>query len=314
MVQDQFIKKDHLFDRIAIVGAGKMGSQIGFHCALNGVRVILIDNDNDQLRSSSRYLINETEDWIHDGKLSPDSKDQLVERIEHTSDLRSALFRIGLVIEAIPERLALKREMFEHLDELCDPGVILATNSSSIRISLIEDVTRHPERVLNMHFYRQPWSRPVVELMGGTRTSLDTIQMVARFVKSIHLVPFIVRKESTGFIYNRIWRAIKRECLHLVEEGVASYEEVDRAWMLLTGLPIGPFGLMDDVGLDVVRDIEMIYFIESGNSSDYPPKILIDHIERGDLGVKTGRGFYHYPHPAYEKLDWLRKEDNDQQA
>ncbi len=124
-------------------------------------------------------------------------------------------------------------------------------------------------------------------------------------MKSIGMLPLVVRRESTGFIFNRVWRSVKRECLHLVDEGVASFEDVDRAWMSYFETEIGPFGLMDRVGLDVVRDIENVYYGESKDLRDLPPKLLIEKIERGELGVKTGRGFYSYPNPVYLDPRWL---------
>jgi 3-hydroxybutyryl-CoA dehydrogenase len=159
-----------------------------------------------------------------------------------------------------------------------------------------------------MHFYSYPWRRRIVEIMKGTSTSSQVIEKALNFSRSIGVTPLIVQKESTGFIFNRIWRAVKKEALTVVDEGVASHEDVDRAWMSLYGSPAGPFGLMDRVGLDVVRDIEMIYYSESGDPRDAPPKILLDKIERGELGVKTGKGFYEYPNPSYEAPNWLNKE------
>src|SRR4030095_3838467 len=153
----------------------------------------------------------------------------------------------------------IKREVFVQLDQLCPRGTVLATDSSSIRISALEEVTQRARQLLNMHFYAPVWQRTMVELMGGTATTEETMVRARRFVRSLGLTALLVRKESTGFVFNRVWRAIKKECLHLVDEGVASHEDVDRAWMILTGMPTGPFGLMDMIGLDVVRDIEMVY-------------------------------------------------------
>ena len=149
----------------------------------------------------------------------------------------------------------------------------------------------------------------MVELMRGTATSDETMERARRFVRSIDMVPLIVHGQSTGFIFNRIWRAIKKECLRVVDSGVASHEDVDRAWMISAGMPIGPFGRMDVIGLDVVRDIELVYYDESGDPSDAPPRVLLEKIEQGELGVKTGVGFYTYPNPAYEDPSWLRGED-----
>jgi 3-hydroxybutyryl-CoA dehydrogenase len=211
-----------------------------------------------------------------------------------------------LVIEAVPERLETKREVFSRLDRVCPDHTILATNSSSIRVSRIEDATQRPDRVLNMHFYHRLWQRPMVELMRGTTTSDETIERARQFAYNIGLTPLLVRKESTGFLFNRVWRAIKKECLHLVDDGVASHKDVDRAWMISFGTLLGPFGMMDRVGLDVVRDIEMVYYRESGDESDAPPRFLLDKIEKGELGIKTGQGFYTYPNPAFQDPSWLK--------
>lgn len=212
-----------------------------------------------------------------------------------------------LVIEAVPEHLPLKRHLFTQLDQLCSAHTILATNSSSIHVSRIEDATQRPRQVLNMHFY-QPSRAPMVELMRGSSTSDQTMTVAYQFIQTLRLRPVMVHKESTGFIFNRIWHAIKRECLRIVADGIASHEDVDRMWMTIMGTARGPFASMDWVGLDVVRDIETVYYHESGNESDAPPQFLHDKIARGELGMKTGNGFYTYPNPRYLEPDWLRGE------
>ena len=125
-------------------------------------------------------------------------------------------------------------------------------------------------------------------------------------MSSIGVLPVIVQKESTGFIFNRIWRAVKKEALKVVDQGIATVEDVDRTWMIQMETPLGPFALMDSIGLDVVRDIELIYYEESGDPSDAPPPLLLDKISNGELGVKTGRGFYTYPNPGWQSPDFLK--------
>jgi 3-hydroxybutyryl-CoA dehydrogenase len=239
------------------------------------------------------------------GIASAEEKRSILERISFENEAAEAVKEADLVIEAVPERLDVKRKVFGELDRICGKETIIASNSSSIRISLIEDSTMRRDRVLNTHFYSFPWRSRVVELMRGTATSDETVSIVGEFMRGIGMVPLFVRKESTGFIFNRVWRAVKRECLHLVDEGVASLEDVDRAWMCFYGVDIGPFGLMDRVGLDVVRDIENVYYGESGDLRDAPPKLLLDKIEKGELGVKSGKGFYSYPNPHYRDAGWL---------
>jgi len=289
---------------VALVGAGFMGRQIAYRCLSHGYEVWLVDDSLDALARTRQTLA----DDLQTRSELASRKDEILNLLHATTDLQEGVAQADLVIEATPERLETKREVFARLDALCPEYTILATNSSSLRISRIEDVTQRLDRVLNLHFFAPVEDRPVVELMGGSATSPETIERVRQFARGLDMTPLIVRRDSTGFIFNRVWRAVKRECLHLVDQGVASFEDVDRAWMYLYKTPYGPFGQMDMIGLDVIRDIEMVYYQESGDEADRPPQFLQDMIARGDLGVKTGKGFYTYPHPAYEDPAWLKGE------
>ena len=293
------------FMRVAIVGSGFMGAQIALQCAIHGYQVCCVDRNEAALSLALDQHRRELGRRVSESKLSVAEQNSILARISYTIDLQAGVENVDLVIENAPERLELKRELFAELDRLCPPRAILASNTSSFVISAVENVTKRPEKVLNMHFFPPIWQRRIVELMGGTNTSPETIAEVETFARTIGLTPLIVQKESTGLIFNRVWRSIKRECLHLVDEGVASPADVDRAWMVMTAMPIGPFGLMDMVGLDVVRDIELVYHAKSGNDADAPPRILLDKIASGALGVKSGRGFYTYPEPAFQKPGWL---------
>jgi len=291
-----------------VVGSGFLGTQIGVLSARSGYTVSMQDVSSDALSGSEKAVDGYLQEWLAAGDITEPDGDDIKQRMSYTVDLTEAVQGAGMVIEAVVERLDVKREVFKKLDVLCDPGVVLATNSSSIKVSLIEGATRHPERVLNMHFYGQPWRRRILELMRGTKTTDEALEVAKVFSYSIGVKPLIVLKESTGFIFNRVWRAIKKESLTVVDEGVASFEDVDRAWMSLYDTDMGPFGLMDRVGLDVVRDIEMVYYRESEDPRDKPPGILLDRISRGELGVKTGKGFYTYPNPEYMVPGWLYRE------
>jgi 3-hydroxybutyryl-CoA dehydrogenase len=275
-------------------------------CAAYGYPVWLIDNQEKALERAAQSHVQELDRRIEKQQITTDEKKDILNRLHTTTKMPEGLANADLVIEVVPELLDLKREIFTEMDKLCPSHTILATNSSSIRISAIEDATRRPAQLLNMHFYPPIWQRSMVELMRGTLTSEETIETVRQFTQTVGLVPLRVCKESTGFIFNRVWRAIKKECLHLVDDGVASHEDVDRAWMIAVGTPIGPFGLMDMVGLDVVRDIEMAYYRESGDESDLPPKLLLNKIEKEELGIKTGKGFYNYPNPEFQNTSWLK--------
>jgi 3-hydroxybutyryl-CoA dehydrogenase len=295
--------------RVCIVGSGYLGTQIGVLSARHGHTVSMQDLSAEALSESGKAVDGYVREWVEAGDISEQEGEGIKGRMLYTVDLADAVKGAELVIEAVVERLDVKREVFKKLDELCDPDVVLATNSSSIKVSKIEGATRHPERVLNMHFYSHPWRRRILELMKGTSTTDEAMEAARKFSYSIGVKPLIVLKESTGFIFNRVWRAIKKESLTVLDEGVASFEDVDRAWMSLYGTDMGPFGLMDRVGLDVVRDIEMVYYGESGDPKDKPPVVLLDRISRGELGVKTGKGFYTYPTPEYREPRWLLREE-----
>jgi 3-hydroxybutyryl-CoA dehydrogenase len=296
-------------ESICIVGSGFMGAQLGLLCAVHRKKVIMADVSAESHKRAGEMQETELESRVSSGKINDETKQEILGRIEFVRTVDEAVQAVDLVIEAIPETLELKRKVFSALDQICLPHTIFATNSSSIRISQIEDATNRLDRVMNAHFYPPVWQRPIVELMRGTKTSDETIEKFRTFARQLEITPLIVKKEGTGFIFNRVWRAIKKETLHLVDQGVATHEDVDRAWMIVFGMPTGPFGLMDMVGLDVVRDIELVYFKESKDEKDAPPKLLMDKIENGDLGQKTGKGFYSYPNPVYQDPNWLKGGD-----
>ena len=284
-----------------------MGSQIGLHCAVFGRGVWMCDANAEALERGAVDQAKWLDEQIEAGVVAADQRQAILDRIRRSVGLAESAAGADLVIEAITEDLAVKRSVFRELDQLCPPHAILATNSSSIRISRIESATGRPDRVLNTHFVQPVWKHPFVELMRGTETSDDTLESVRRFMASMGVIPILVRRENTGFVFNRIWRAVKKESLRLVDRGVATFEDVDRSWMIQMETPMGPFAMMDEIGLDVIRDIEQVYYEESGDPSDAPPKVLLDKVAAGELGVKTGKGFYTYPDPDWQSPDFLKK-------
>ncbi len=145
----------------------------------------------------------------------------------------------------------------------------------------------------------------MVDIMGGTRTLPGVMQIGVDWIRSIGCIPLKVNKEILGFCFNRIWRAIKRECLYMWGNGFVDFRDSDRAWMVFTGMKEGPFALMDKVGLDVVYAIEMVYYNDSADPKDKPPDALLEMIKRGEFGVKSGKGFYTYPDPEFLHADFL---------
>jgi len=292
---------------LCVVGSGFMGSQIGLQCAVHGYPVWMHDVSEPALKRCRDEQGAMLDEQIEEGVVSADQRQPILDRVHFTGSLAEAAGAADLVIEAAREDLDVKRGVFRALDEICAPHAILATNSSSLRVSLIESATNRPDKVLNTHFVQLVSKHPLVELMRGAATSDETLEAVREFIASIGLVPILVRREVTGCILARIWRAVKKEALHLVDSGAVTPEDVDRMWMIAMEAPRGPFALMDRIGLDVIRDIEMVYYRESGDKSDVPPRVLLEKIEKGELGAKTGKGFYTYPNPAYESPKFLRE-------
>ena len=227
--------------------------------------------------------------------------------IQQMDNIEAAIGDSDLVIEAVPEDLNLKLAVWAEIGKKANPNAILATNSSSIPVSRLEKSSGSPERCLNLHFYI---GMNMVDVMEGTRTLPQVLTKGISWVRSLGCIPLTVKKELLGFCFNRVWRAVKREVLGMWANGFVDFRDVDRAWMIFNGMKespdrFGPFALMDKVGLDVIYDIEMVYYNDSKDPKDHPPKELKEKIERGELGVKSGKGFYLYPDPEYMNPDFL---------
>lgn len=280
--------------KICVVGAGTMGHQIALQCAVHNYEVSLVDISKEALVRAQEEIRKILKERVSLKEISSDSMQKTLSRISYTTDLEKAAGDADFVIEAVPENVEIKRQVFSQLDRICPSHAILATNSSSIKGSLLVDATKRPEKMVNTHFLNPVWVRPLVEVMGSTGTSEETIKTTVELGKRIGLTPIVVNGEVTGYIFNRLWRAIKKAALDIVDNGYASVEDVDRAFMIGIGVPFGPFMGMDAVGLDVILAIEEQWYKESGDERDKPPKFLVEKVKKGELGVKTGKGFYEY--------------------
>ncbi|MFI1189469.1 3-hydroxyacyl-CoA dehydrogenase family protein [Streptomyces californicus] len=272
---------------VAVIGAGTLGRRIALMFADRGGLVRIHDRSEEAGAAALRYVEEQLPDLVAriDGGRAG--------RVVVTDDLAEALSDAWLVIEAVPERLDLKKEIFGELDRAAAPDAILASNSSSYASSEFIDRVRHPERVLNIHFYMPP-RQNAVDIMSDGKTAPGVMELLKKELPKYGVFPFQAHKESTGFIFNRIWAAIKREALSVVAEGVSTPQDVDGMWKVNTGAEAGPFRLMDQVGLDVVLDIENHYADENPHLPSGPRELLRTYVDAGHLGVKTGRGFYTY--------------------
>ena len=266
---------------VAIVGAGTMGQQIIERTSMSGYSVRVYDTVRDFLEKFVRRMNRKKKMKGISGEVT----------LHNT--LAEAVKDADLIIEAVPEKLELKKNIFSQIDKAAPSHAIIATNSSSFPISRIEVAVDRKEKVLNIHFYNL-YALPMADIMKGTETSDETFEIGVDFVQSIDITPIILKKESFGFVFNRMWRSVKKDCLKMWAEGVADIKTIDKAWKIFTHMGIGPFEIMDNVGLDITYDVEMSYYKESGDPNDKPPQGLKDMVDRGDLGRKTGKGFYKY--------------------
>ncbi len=277
---------------VAVIGAGTLGRRIALMFAAHGAEVQIYDPAEQQRRAAVAYV----------SDTLPALADQLngvvAAHVSTTADVGDAVRNAWLVIEAVPERLELKRQVFGQLDELSPSDAIVASNSSSYASRMFLDKVHRPQRVLNIHFYTPP-KQNAVDVMSCGKTDRGVIDFVMATLPRFGLYPFEAHRQSTGFIFNRIWAAVKRESLEVVAEGVSTPQDVDRMFEVNTGSPAGPFRMMDHVGLDVVLDIEEHYCAEHPEYPEGPRRVLRSYVQQGRLGVKSGAGFYDdYPYPA----------------
>lgn len=279
--------------KVAVVGSGAMGSQIAMVCALAGYPVILQDIQQESLDKAEQLLKELMEKRVKKGRLSAEEVEAAFRNMTYTTCLDD-LSQSDIVIEAIVEKLEIKKELFSQLERIVPEHAIFATNSSTIVSSKLTDAVSRPEKVCNIHFFNPALVMNLVEVVQGPHTSDETAEMTMDFVRSIRKTPVLLKKEISGFIANRILGKLMDEAVWLYENGYATHEEIDLVCTKALNHPIGPFALMDLTGIDVNYFVRMQRYKESGNEKDQPAKIVAEKVAKGELGRKTGKGFYEY--------------------
>lgn len=293
------------FKKILVAGTGVLGSQIAYQSSLHGFEVTAYDVDPDAAKKRVQAL---QPNYEHDLKLSEDDFQKGFANLKFTDDLKDAVDDVDYVIEALPEVLSIKSKFYQQLSELAPTKTIFASNSSTMIPSQLVKYVDRPKKFLNMHFANKIWQCNVAEIMGTTETDPDVYQQVVDFAKQIGMVPIEIKKEQPGYVLNSLLIPFVVSAMNLWVNGVADPETVDKDWMISTGSPVGPFIMLDIVGLRTVQNIILGLYKQTKNKMF---QNIADHlkpmIDDGKIGVESGEGFYKYPHPAFEDPNFLKE-------
>jgi len=277
---------------VLIVGSGLMGAGIAQVCAQAGIKVFITDVSLEILNRALKNITWSVGKFVEKGKVT-ESLEVVMSRIQIGTDLVKAS-KVDLAIEAVFEKLDLKQEIFKKLDEVCGAETVLASNTSAIPITEIATVTKRPGKVLGLHFFSPVPMMEAVEVIKGVKTSEETMQVGVDFVRSIGKQPIRVESDVPGFLLNRINMVGYIEAIHLLEQGIGTVADIDKGVRLAFGRRMGPFETGDLVGLDVSCGALAAIYEESKDARYYPPQLLRRKVQAGELGRKTGRGWFEY--------------------
>jgi len=279
--------------KIAVIGAGTMGAGIAQACAAAGFDVSMRDIEQRFVDGGFRRIREPLMKRVEKGKMSQSEVDAILAKIRGTVDLKEAVSGAQVVIEAILEKMDLKRELFAEIERLCPPDIVFASNTSSLSITEMANTTKRADRVVGMHFFNPAPVMKLVEVIRGSETSDATTSLIKDLCVKLGKEAIEV-KESPGFVVNRLLVPMMNEAFNLLLEGVASPQDIDKAMKLGTNMPMGPFELADYTGLDIGLDVMEVLYRETHDPKFRPSPLLRKYVRAGRLGRKTGRGVYDY--------------------
>ena len=279
------------FQRVTILGAGTMGHGIAHVCARAGLETVLYDVDLGAVDTGLKMIRTDLDRFVSAGELTEPERDEVLGRIQRSSDLAFAVQGSQLIIEAAPESMDIKRGLFRLLDQRVGEDTVFATNTSSLSISQLASDMDHPGRFVGIHFFNPVHEIELVEVVWGEDTSEITRELVVDFVQAIGKHPILVR-DSPGFAASRLGMVLCLEAIRMIEAGVTRPEDIDSAMVLAYGHPEGPLKLADLIGLDVQLEAAAYLYGGLGSEAFRPPKLLEEMVAEGKLGKQSGEGFY----------------------
>ena len=281
-------------ETVGVIGGGQMGSQIAALAAMAGYETHVYDSDSENLKSKIKFTEDNLLNLIDKGRYEKSKLDNFKEHLHSSESIDETINKKSFVIEAVVERLDIKLEIFENISKKLDENVVLATNSSFIPASEIAKSCEHPSRFINMHFFYPPIRMDLVEISYPVETNKETIERTQTLSKDMGRTVITCKKETPGFIVNRMLAALTDEAYQLYDEGIADFKDIDIAIKKGLNHPLGPFELSDYSGLDIHYYAKLKIFNETNDPKDYPKEFLEEKVKKGELGVKSGKGFYDY--------------------
>ena len=281
-------------ENITVIGGGQMGSQIAALAAMAGYKTSLYDENKENLEYRYKFVEENIKNLIDKKIYTEDKLDNYKNNLELKYSLKEVIEEKSFVIEAVVERFDVKLDIFKEISQIMDKEVVMATNSSFIQASELSKHCQHPERFINMHFFYPPIRMDLIEISFPDNISDDILERTKTVSKNMGRSVVVLKKETPGFIVNRMLAALVDEAYELYDEGIAEFEDIDLAIKKGLNHPLGPFELSDYSGLDIHYYAKLKKFQESGDPKDEPKAFLKDKVLKGDLGVKTGKGFYEY--------------------
>tara|TARA_Y100000768_G_scaffold89824_1_gene64635 strand:+ start:6151 stop:7011 length:861 start_codon:yes stop_codon:yes gene_type:complete len=281
-------------ENIAVIGGGQMGSQIAALAAMAGYKTGLYDENKDNLDYRYKFVEENIKNLIDKKIYNKNKLDAYKQNLELNYSLENVIKDKTFIIEAVVEKYEVKLEIFQKISNILDEKVVMATNSSFIQASEISKHCNYPERFINMHFFYPPIRMDLIEISHPDNVSEDTLKRTKTVSENMGRSVVVLKKETPGFIVNRMLAALVDEAYELYDEGIADFKDIDLAIKKGLNHPLGPFELSDYSGLDIHYYAKLKKFRESGDPKDEPKDFLKEKVVSGDLGVKTGKGFYEY--------------------
>lgn len=293
---------------VTVAGGGTLGSQIAYQTAYSGLEVTVYDVNDTAIGAAKKRMVSWDQAYAREMNATPAVLVKTNSHLHFATDLETAVEDADLMIEAIPEVLAIKQAFYRELAKVAPAKTIFATNSSTLVPSQFADLTGRPEKFLALHFANHIWENNMTEIMGHAGTDPAIYQAGVAFARQIGMVPIELKKEQPAYILNSLLIPFIDSALVLWAKGIADIETIDRAWMIATGAPVGPFGILDEIGLRTAYNIIIAASGQPGKAFlvDVAKTVKEDMIDKNHLGQESGEGFYHYPEPTYVQPAFLK--------